>query len=190
MLQEDRIGTPCGPSLRRYLIGKEERDRAFSDTIKDVEQERERLLGLAHEDKDKSIARLTSYLTKTTRSDPHKENLERADPVFWNWDCLLDECENPPPSSIVFRRDTLEARKLAKIPRLTPNGKWNSRTPSLKTPTREEKTKPLEEQENPKPEVDATTKATPRKSADGTTIEPAEGRLWRTVFNRSRSNPE
>jgi hypothetical protein len=31
----------------------------------------------------------------------------------WAWSWVLDELENPPPSSIVARRDTEEARQLA-----------------------------------------------------------------------------
>jgi hypothetical protein len=33
----------------------------------------------------------------------------------WSWAWALDEHENPPPASIVSRRDTEEARKLAEV---------------------------------------------------------------------------
>ena len=161
----DAVGAVSEPSLRRYLQGKAKFDAKFSGTLKSIGKERDRNLRLAHKEGDKSLGHLESYLRKVTeKSDCGEDVLDS--PRFqkftagsWNWSWALDEDEHPPPSSIVSRRDTWEARQLAMIADIMPentlsgNNLWQHLVTFL-TVTPDKKLKMRTEREHPKPGVE------------------------------------
>lgn len=158
------IGVISLPSLRRYIQGKAKYDTKFSGTIKSVCKERQRNLKLARKEGDKSLGHLESYLQKVTeKSDSGQDvlgspRLQKVTAGSWNWSWALDEDEHPPPSSIVSRRDTWEARQLAMIADIMPentlsgNNLWQHLVTFL-TVTPDKKVKTQAEEEHPKPEV-------------------------------------
>lgn len=160
----DAVGVVSEHSLRRYLQGKAKFDAKFSSTLKRIGKERDRNLRLAHKEGDKSLGHLESYLRKATeKSDSGEDVLDS--PRFqkftagsWNWSWALDEDEHPPPSSIVSRRDTWEARQLAMIADIMPentlsgNNLWQHLVTFL-TVTPDKKMKMGTEREHPKPGV-------------------------------------
>jgi hypothetical protein len=85
-----------------------------------IEKHRRRNLEQAQEETIKRMSVLRQTLHKH-RSDkvtpdkvqPAKDGALEFPACGWAW--ALDEKEDPPPSSIVSRRDTEEARKLAKV---------------------------------------------------------------------------
>lgn len=204
-LNAELVGAICEPSLRRYVQGKTKYDGKFSGTLKSIKKERSRNLELAHKESDKSMGNLESYLQKVTeRSDTglnplDSPRVQKVTAGSWNWSWALDEDEHPPPSSIVSRRDTWEARKLAMIADLMPentisgNNLWQHLVTFL-TATPDKRIKLPTEREHPKPEageqvetdwasvstpfepdtrIVTTTKATPLKLiTNGTTLPP------------------
>jgi len=157
----DVVGAVSEPSLRRYLQGKAKYDTKFSGTLKSIGKERDRNLRLAHKEGDESLGHLESYLRKATeKSDSGGDVLDS--PRFqkftagsWNWSWALDEDEHPPPSSIVSRRDTWEARQLARIADIMPentmsgNNLWQHLVTFLTVTPDKKRT----EREPPKPSV-------------------------------------
>ena len=125
-VKDHLIGAICELSLRRYIRGQTKFDRKFSGTLKSVKKERARNLKLAHKESDKSMGHLESYLEKVGERSHSEVNpldsprVQKVTAGSWNWSWALDEDEHPPPSSIVSRRDTREARKLAMIADLMP----------------------------------------------------------------------
>ena len=203
-LKESLVGALCESSLRRYMQGKAKWDGKFSGTTKSVDKERRRNLKLAHKEGDKAMGHLESYLQKATERSNSGFNvldsprLQKVTAGSWNWSWALDEDEHPPPSSIVSRRDTWEARQLAMIADIMPentmsgNNLWQHLVTFL-TVTPDKKHKLPAEREHPRPEaveqvesdwtnvsttleVDAqartTTKATPLVQTNGITILP------------------
>ncbi|OBZ69937.1 AB hydrolase superfamily protein C4A8.06c [Grifola frondosa] len=112
------IGVISELAVRRYLDGNAKFTKKFSKTSKSIEKKRQRNLDLAHKDTVRSMAQLQMYLQQEDGQDPDtskgiKEGLAASG--SWSLAWALDEDEHPPPSSIVSRRDTGEARRLAKI---------------------------------------------------------------------------
>ena len=215
-LKADHVGMVSELSLRRYIQGKDKYDKKFSGTLKNVVKERMHNLKLAHKEGDKSLGHLESYLQKVTeKSDRGKDvldspRLQKVTAGSWNWSWALDEDEHPPPSSIVSRRDTWEARKLAMIADIMPentlsgNNLWQHLVAFL-TVAPGKKVKLSAEREHPKPEeggqkesdwmwvptplkieaqVEATTKDTPAH-INGTAPPPIPFKLGSTS-TRSR----
>ena len=130
-LEENLIGVFSEVTLRRYIEGKAKSDGKFSGILGDIRKERTRNLKLARKESDKSMSHLESYLARknggksylpeVTEGSESRLNLlsglhaQKITTDSWNWSWALGEGENPPPSSIVSRRDTLEARQLAMI---------------------------------------------------------------------------
>lgn len=111
-LEEALVGAWSERSLRRYLKGKAEYDKTYKKTS--ISAKKEYQLGLAHEEGHEFknyLARIEEV--KALESDGDLKGIRSA---LRNWSWALSEDENPPPSSIVSRRDTKEARKLAKVP--------------------------------------------------------------------------
>ena len=158
------VGAVSELSLRRYLQGKTKFDTKFSGTLKSIGKERDRNLRLAHKEGDKSLGHLESYLRKVTEKSDGGENVldsprfQKVTAGSWNWSWALDEDEHPPPSSIVSRRDTWEARQLAMIADIMPentlsgNNLWQHLVTFL-TVTPDKKVKMRTEREHPKPSV-------------------------------------
>ena len=163
-LKADLVGSISELSLRRYIKGKAKYDGKFSGTLKSVEKERQRNLKLAHKEGDISLGHLESYLQKATEKYDSGENvldspcLQKVTAGSWNWSWALDEDEHPPPSSIVSRRDTWEARQLARIADITPentfsgNNLWQHLVTFL-TVTPDKRVKMSTERKHPRPVV-------------------------------------
>lgn len=163
-IKADLVGVVSEPALRRYIEGKTKHDAKFSGTLKSIAKERKRNLKLAHKEGDKYLGHLESYLQKATETSgsgpdvPDSPRLQRFTTGSWNWSWALDEDEHPPPSSIVSRRDTWEARKLAMIADIMPentlsgNNLWQYLVTFL-TVTPDKKVKLSAERKHPKPQI-------------------------------------
>ena len=107
--------------VKRYLEGQALWDKKFSNHVKKVARQREKNLALAKEDNIKMMSKLHDRLVRHHRSHPvtadntsgesaasdnaNNGNISLNSPL-WNWSWAL-EGEDPPPSSIVARRDTV-----------------------------------------------------------------------------------
>jgi hypothetical protein len=117
----ETIGKLSEISVRRYLDARAEFDKRFASTIKTIEKHRRRNLELAKNDTKRSMGIFQNAFTlggsQATSDEPSYGIADglRASSGSWGWAWVLDEQERPPPSSIVSRRDTTEARRLAKI---------------------------------------------------------------------------
>ncbi|TFK50945.1 alpha/beta-hydrolase [Heliocybe sulcata] len=126
----DIIGNINELAARRYLDGLRYFDQKFAHTKKTIAKQRKRNLERSKKDTVRNITQLQMYLNQDDdSSDPKvkvksrsksrerkgvKEGLMAAS-GSWSWAWALDADEHPPPSSIVSRRDTEDARELAKI---------------------------------------------------------------------------
>ncbi|KAH8115380.1 alpha/beta-hydrolase [Phellopilus nigrolimitatus] len=117
----------CTMSRRRYLEGRKKWDEKYARTIKAIRKLRARNLDIAKSETVLNIAQLQMHFfqnadgTAGAAQPPAKkgakgvkEGLMRSS-ASWSWAWALDGEERPPPSSIVARRDTAEARRLSKI---------------------------------------------------------------------------
>ena len=115
-LQIHYVGRLSEHTINRFLNEREVFDKKFSNTLKSIEKHRRRNLERSKHDMIKWLGFLRQFLHK---SDDEAETERRKESVIlsprWNWAWALDEEEDPPPSSIVCRRDTKEARKLAEV---------------------------------------------------------------------------
>jgi hypothetical protein len=119
------IGALSELAIRRYVTGKEIFDKKFARAIKRIEKHRLRNIDRASQDMKQHIAALHHYLDRETSavaSTSPSTGVDRTTaegtlsaPSSWNMAWVLDEDERPPPSSIVARRDTEEALKLARV---------------------------------------------------------------------------
>lgn len=140
---EDVIGKLSELTLRRCIDFQEKFDKKFAHTYKQVEKLRRKNLERAKQDTIKQLSQLRkTIINKDSTAGQSSGNFEvngvpangsskgagekgrsgSGDSAFkdlllstpgWSWAWALDEHEHPPPSSIVSRRDTEEARKLA-----------------------------------------------------------------------------
>jgi len=116
-IPHENIARFFGPTLARYHSDDKLFRNRFAHTHKTIAKHRDRNLKRAKKD---TIRRLGALQRLLHHSDAHKvpsvkvkeQMLSSPD---WGWAWALDEEENPPPSSIVARRDTDEARQLAEI---------------------------------------------------------------------------
>lgn len=126
------IGVLSERSLRRYIDGKTLFDNRFRKEMAATEKLRKRNMDLAKKEFTKVILHL-----RETRDGKDKVKAFTLDPSdgSWGWAWALDEDENPPPSCIVARHDTDEARRLARIAdqaflqdsvRLSGNNLWST----------------------------------------------------------------
>ena len=120
-LPSEVIGEISELAVRRWMDGTAKFGKKFGKTAKAIEKARERNIERSKQDTVRNMAQLQAFL-----HDEHEGNKGEAKRVgtvreglaasgSWQWAWALDEDENPPPSSIVSRRDTEEARRLAKI---------------------------------------------------------------------------
>jgi hypothetical protein len=113
----DVIGVIGEVAARRYIDATTHFDKKFSGAIKAIEKDRRRNLERAKQDIYGHMAHLQAFLwgeEKDVKRKGIKEGL-KAMSGSWGWAWALDGQERPPPSSIVSRRDTAEARRLARI---------------------------------------------------------------------------
>lgn len=107
-------------SIKRYIDGKTKYDKKFANTMKQIEKQRQKNFELAKKEGVRTMSQLQDYLAKVeVEEEKQRRSFEarRKDTISgsWNWGWALDGDERPPPSSIASRRDTEEARALAKI---------------------------------------------------------------------------
>jgi hypothetical protein len=118
----DNIGTLPERAIKRYVTAKERSDKRFARAIKRIEKQRLRNIDRASRDMNQHIAALQHYLDRESQAAAAASTLmspgtgrKTRTASCWNMAWALDEDERPPPSSIVARRDTEEALKLARI---------------------------------------------------------------------------
>ncbi|EGO26401.1 hypothetical protein SERLADRAFT_414458 [Serpula lacrymans var. lacrymans S7.9] len=121
----DIIGVLSELAVRRYIEGKTKFDKKFAGAMNTIEKQRSRNLELAKKDIYRNMSQLQGSLTLPESKDDGKEKRKpgnkgikeglKAASGSWSWAWALDADERPPPSSIVSRRDTEEARRLARI---------------------------------------------------------------------------
>jgi len=119
---QEIIGAFSELAMRRYLDAKIKFDKKFSGVQKDIDKRRRRNLELAKKDIYRNMQQLQGDVSKGMKqfkgrrksTKGLKEGLE-ASSGSWSWAWALESDERPPPSSIVSRRDTQEARQLARI---------------------------------------------------------------------------
>ncbi|KAI0253632.1 hypothetical protein BJV78DRAFT_1152772 [Lactifluus subvellereus] len=104
------IGTLSERAIQRYVTGKERIDKKFAHAIKRIEKQRLRNIDPLPRRESKAAA----SGGEGEGADATTEDALSA-PPSWNMAWALDEDERPPPSSIVARRDTVEALKLARV---------------------------------------------------------------------------
>jgi len=120
-VKAELIGQMSELTLRRYLDAKVKFDKKFAHTIRQIEKDRRHHLKLAKQDTKKNMALLHLSLMREEESGVSGQGTHGIkDGSFtstgsWTWAWVLDGEERPPPSSIVSRRDTAEARRLAKV---------------------------------------------------------------------------
>lgn len=109
------IGSISELAIRRFIEGLGKFEKKFAHTIKDIEKHRRNNLQRAKKDTSRNL----SALQRTLEQDEGEKNGIKDGLIpssgSWSWAWAIDENETPPPSSIVSRRDTEEARQLAKI---------------------------------------------------------------------------
>ncbi|KAJ6593444.1 hypothetical protein B0H19DRAFT_1090334 [Mycena capillaripes] len=121
----EHIGVVSELAVRRYLDGTQRWDRKFASASKTVERHRQRNLERAKKDTVKNMNLLHNFIGREADAAKTKHDTDNtvmgvkdgllASSGSWSWAWALDANENPPPSSIVSRRDTQEALRLARI---------------------------------------------------------------------------
>ena len=111
------IGVLSERAMRRYLEGKALFDEKYAKESLTIERTRKRNIDLAKKDITRNLTHLQELQNRRAAgkqketSQAFRDGLESSTGV-WGW-AWADE--QPPPSSIVSRRDTDESRRLARI---------------------------------------------------------------------------
>jgi len=118
-------------TIRRYIRDRTVFEKKFAHTVKTIDKHRWRNLERAKEDTIRRLAILRQTIARDR--DPESKSSTSSNESGcskgkkkdirekvlsnpgWAWAWALDDSEVPPPSSIVSRRDTEEARKLAAV---------------------------------------------------------------------------
>jgi hypothetical protein len=142
-LPEEKVGHMSELAIRRYHDAKTKFDAKFGGVLKTIEKHRAKNMHLAKKDTLRNIAHLltrdrdddTSFRGKAAVRPPEHSIGEGLVSTAggWSWAWAIDSDERPPASSIVSRRDTDEARRLAKfadecVPgrAMSGNGVWST----------------------------------------------------------------
>ena len=111
----ENIGKLSELTIRRYLDARAKFDRKFRNSMKSIHKHRLRHLELDKSDTKRSTSDLQRSLNRYKDTIDDRATEKVIDSGYCSWAWVLDEQEHPPPSSIASRRDTAEARRLAKI---------------------------------------------------------------------------
>jgi non-ribosomal peptide synthetase component F len=137
-MPHDHVAQVTEEGAQRYIKNKQRFDQQFEHTLKSIDKDRRRNLAMAKEDTIKRVTVLQQSISKKRAEglrEADRDDVDVARPQLnlnasqsrlkfdqrvlsspgWAWSWVLDDLENPPPSSIVARRDTEEARQLAAI---------------------------------------------------------------------------
>jgi hypothetical protein len=104
------LGTLSEHAIRRYVTGHARFEKKFARAIRHIDKQRLRNIDRATRDTNRHIAALHHYLDRE-RTDAGVVVVVEPSSLAW----ALDADERPPPSSIIARRDTEEALKLARV---------------------------------------------------------------------------
>ncbi|KAL5532041.1 hypothetical protein ACEPAF_5605 [Sanghuangporus sanghuang] len=131
----DRIGVASELVLRRYIEGSTKWNEKFAKAKEHIRKQRAHSLKLAKYDAAQIVPQLQmpfflhaegeEGIVEADSGDATHAKAKEAGPsvkeglkpsvASWAWAWALDGAERPPPSSIVSRRDTEEARRLSRI---------------------------------------------------------------------------
>lgn len=115
------VGTFSELAARRYIRGRAGHDKKFESTSNRIAKQRNRNLAA---EKKRTVRTMTQLQMNFFQDAPLGSEFSTKKGVkegltlsagSWSWAWALDGDERPPPSSIVARRDTEEARRLGKI---------------------------------------------------------------------------
>jgi hypothetical protein len=110
---DDHIGVLSERTIKRYIDNEEKFQHKFAQTYKSVEKTRKKKLELTERESKKRFGGSNS-----NGGSPSRSQIKLREPQSSVWGYAWasgDKLEDPPPSSIVARRDTEEALKLAKV---------------------------------------------------------------------------
>ena len=135
----ERVAQLTEVVVQRYLKHKQKSDKKYEHALKSIEKDRHYNIARAKQDTIKRVHVLRQTIGKKVEggeiveghqaevkaqmkvedsgraSGKSKVDWRALSSPGWVWAWALDELEDPPPSSIVARRDTEEARKLAAV---------------------------------------------------------------------------
>ena len=114
------IGQLSEHLVKRYLDASAVFDKLFGGTYKAIEKDRRRYIERATKDIHERMAHLQEYLLRDEKMSGTSSGKTMEDRLkdlsdSWGLAWALDGDEKPPSSSIVSRRDTKEACRLARI---------------------------------------------------------------------------
>lgn len=125
------VGRFGPPTMQRYLRDRRAFAKRFAHTTARIEKQRRRNLQRAREDTIRRMAAWRMALRRDASANEggvgrggvngaangsaHASGASPATSPGWGWAWALDDDEAPPPSSLVARRDTEEARRLAAV---------------------------------------------------------------------------
>lgn len=107
----DHIGIINEAAAQRFLLGQSKWDKRFGSMTEKINAQRKRNMILAKSEITKT---LDQFQERLLQDSSHHERDLSDDSNTWSWSWAVSG-ENPPASSIVARRDTTEARRLARI---------------------------------------------------------------------------
>ncbi|EJD08013.1 alpha/beta-hydrolase [Fomitiporia mediterranea MF3/22] len=125
-----RVGVASELVLRRYLEGSTKWNERFAKAKETIRKQRAQSLKLARNDTVRNVTQLQMHFFQNADEEREREDGDvdpnvtidgsvreglRTSAASWAWAWALDGAEHPPPSSIVARRDTEEARRLSRI---------------------------------------------------------------------------
>lgn len=109
----DSIGMVNELGVKRYLDAQTIWEKRFKETLKTVAKQRKRNIDAADVEDTSRFTKLKASVLSKDKDDEERNKVINSSKWSWAWVVAGDE--NPPPSSIVARRDTTEARRLSKI---------------------------------------------------------------------------